>query len=333
MDTDDQKVTIMVSRSLLAGLTAITLLTSAAAFAESAAPLAGKTQIAFTADKNYSESTSYSAKQNRFFVGSVTHGTVGAVSPDGQYKPFIDDDKLVSTVGVLVDDSRNTLWVANADPGVGVRTAVATQGKLAGIGKYDATTGKRLAYYDLGSLSEGSHFANDLALDEAGNAYVTDSFAPIIYKIDTSGKTSIFAQSPLFKDGDGFNLNGIAYHKGGYLLVGKYNSGDLFKVSIADPTHVQKVELPAPLKGADGFSLPDGKHLYVAVNLGVDKTVELASTDDWKTAKVVREVKSLESMPTAPTKVGNTIWVLNSRLDTLFDPKAEKVSDFVLQKF
>ena len=323
----------MITRASLAGVVAVTLLASGAAYANNAAPLAGKTQITFTADKNYSESMSWSAKQNRFFVGSITHGTVGTVSPDGQYEQFITDDRLVSTVGILVDDSRNALWVANADPGAGSRTAAATQGKLAGIAKYDATTGKRLAYYDLGSLSKGSHFANDLSLDDVGNAYVTDSFAPIIYKIDTSGKTSIFAQSPLFKDAEGFNLNGIAYHKGGYLLVGKYNSGDLFKVSISDPTDIRRVELPASLKGADGFNLWDDEHLYVAINFGFDKSVELVSTDDWATAKLVREVKSLETMPTAPTKVGNDIWVLNSRLDNLFDPKAEKVSDFVLQKF
>ncbi len=83
----------------------------------------------------------------------------------------------------------------------------------------------------------------------------------------------------------------------------------------------------------DGFSLPDGERLYVAVNLGIDKTIELVSTDDWKTAKVAREVTSVQSMPTAPTKVGSAVWVLNSRLDTLFNPKADKVSDFTLQKF
>lgn len=323
----------MISRTLLAGIAATTLLLAGAAYAEDAAPLAAKAQVAFTADKNYAESMSWSAKQKRFFVGSVTHGTVGTVTPDGQYKHFINDDKLVSTVGILVDDSRNALWVANADPGAGSRTSAATQGKLAGVAKYDATTGKRLAYYDLGSLSEGSHFANDLSLDEAGNAYVTDSFAPIIYKIDTSGNASIFVQSPLFKDAEGFNLNGISYHKGGYLLVGKYNSGELFKVSIADPSDIQRVDLDAPFKGADGFNLSDDDHLYVAINFGIDKTVELVSTDGWKTAKLVREVKSLQSMPTAPTKVGKEIWVLNSRLDTLFDPKADKVSDFLLQKF
>lgn len=323
----------MISRTLLATVAAITLLNSSIAFAGSASPLSGKSEIRFTADKNYSESASWSAKQNRFFVGSVTHGAIGKVSPDGAYKPFVTDETLVSTVGILVDDERNTLWAANSDPGAGDRTSAATQGKLAGVAKYDATTGKRLAYYDLGALSEGSHFANDIALDEKGNAYVTDSFAPIIYKIDIAGKATIFAQNPLFKDADGFNLNGIAYHEGGYLLVGKYNSGDLFKVSISDPADVQKVTLPHPIKGADGFNLFNGKRLFVAVNLGVDKTIELVSADDWKTAKIDREVKSTASMPTAPTRVGDDVWVLNSRLDTLFDPKADKVSDTLLQKF
>jgi sugar lactone lactonase YvrE len=322
----------MISRTLLACVAATAFFTSVA-FAGNAAPLSGKTEIQFTSDKNYAESTSWSAKQNRFFVGSVTHGTIGTVSPDGKYKPFVTDDKLVSTVGILVDDASNTLWAANSDPGAGDRTSAATQGKLAGVAKYNATTGKRLAYYDLGALSEGSHFANDLTLDERGNAYVTDSFAPIIYKIDTAGKATIFAQNPLFKDANGFNLNGIAYHEGGYLLVGKYNSGDLFKINVADPTDVQKVKLPEPIIGADGFSLFDGGHLFIAINLGADKTVELVSTDDWRTAKITQEVKSAKSMPTAPTRVGDSVWVLNSRLDTLFDPKAEKVSDFLLQKF
>ncbi|MCM2475529.1 gluconolaconase [Rhizobium sp. CG5] len=323
----------MISRILLATVAAVALLTSSTAFAGNTSPLSGKSEIRFTADKNYAESMSWSARQNRFFVGSVTHGTIGTVSPDGAYKPFVTDETLVSTVGILVDDARNTLWAANSDPGAGTRTTPATQGKLAGVAKYDATTGQRLAYYDLGALSGGPHFANDLALDEQGNAFVTDSFAPVIYKIDAAGKAIIFAQSPLFKDADGFNINGIAYHEGGYLLVGKYNSGELFKVSIADPTDVQKVKLPEPIKGADGFHLFDGKHLFVAVNLGADKTVELVSGDNWKTATIARDVKSTASMPTAPTRVGDDVWVLNSRLDTLFDPKADKVSDAVLQKF
>jgi sugar lactone lactonase YvrE len=324
----------MISRKLLAGVAAITLLAATTSFAAGpAAQDPAQRSIGFSADTAYPESVTWSARQNRFFVSSVRHGTVGTVTLDGKYTPFISDEKLVSTVGLLVDDARNTLWVTNSDPGAGDRTTPATQGKLAGIAAYDATTGARRAYYDLGRLSDGSHFANDVALDADGNAYVTDSFAPVIYRIDTAGKAAIFAQSPLFKDSEGFNLNGIAYHKDGYLLVGKYNSGDLFRVNLADPAKIERVKLPEPLKGVDGFNLADPEHLVVVLNLGADKTIELTSTDGWKSAKFVREVNSVTSMPTAATRAGTDIWILNSRLDTLFDAKAAKVSDYLLQKF
>jgi sugar lactone lactonase YvrE len=325
---------MMISAKLLASVAVVTLITANTALAaEPAAQHAGKAQIGFTADTAYPESVTWSTKQGKFFVSSVRHGTVGTVTPDGKYTPFIADDRLVSTVGLLVDDERNTLWVTNSDPGAGDRTNAATQGQLAGIATFDATTGKRLAYYDLGHLSEGTHLANDVALDADGNAYVTDSFAPVIYRITKAGEASIFARSPLFKDADGFNLNGIAYHRDGYLLVGKYNSGDLFRVNIADPTRIERVKLPEPLKGADGFSLVDAEHLVVVLNLGADKTVELVSTDGWASAKIARESRSVASMPTAATHAGKDVWVLNSRLDTLFDAKADKVSDFLLQKF
>jgi len=324
----------MISVRLLASVAVATLIsTNISLAADRAAQPSEKADIGFSSETAYPESVTWSAKQNRFFVSSVRHGTVGTVTPDGTYAPFIADEKLVSTVGLLVDDERNMLWVTNSDPGAGERTNAATQGKLAGVATYDATTGKRLAYYDLGHLSEGTHFANDLALDDDGNAYVTDSFAPIIYRISKAGQASIFAQSPLFKEAAGFNLNGIAYHRDGYLLVGKYNSGDLFRVSIADPAKIERVKLDQPLKGADGFNLVDAEHLVVVLNLGADKTVELVSTDGWTSAKVTRETKSLKSMPTAATRAGKDVWILNSRLDTLFDAKADKVSDFLLQKF
>ena len=315
----------MIRRTLLASVaTAAILALAAPALAQ---------DIAFSSDNSYPESFTYSAKQDVFLLGSVTQGLVAKVDKAGAYAPFISDDRLVSTVGLLVDDANNTLWVTNSDPGAGARTAAATQGMLAAIATYDATTGAPKAYYDLGGLGEGAHFANDIALDDAGNAYVTDSFAPVIYKIDTKGKASIFAQSPLFLDGEGFNLNGIAWHEGGYLLVGKYNSGELFRISSTDPTDIEPVKLPEALVGADGFHLLDGEHLLVVQNLAANRTVELTSTDGWHSATITNELASELSMPTAAVTAGDDIYVLNSRLDTLFDPNATKVGDYLLQEF
>ena len=311
----------------------LTLATGASAGSPALPALQAAGHITFTAQETYPESVTFSASTQRFLVSSVRHGTIGTVTADGRYAPFITDKTLVSSVGLVVDDARNVLWVANADPGAGDRTQPATQGKLAGVATYDATSGKPLAYYDLGSLSAGSHFANDIALDGDGGAYVTDSFAPVIYRIDAHGKASIYARDARFHTADGFNLNGIAWHPDGYLLVGKYNSGELFRVSTRDPADIQPVQLPEALKGADGFQLLDSQHLIVVQNLGADRTVELVSTDGWKTATLARQLKSIASMPTAATRIGNQVYVLNGRLDTLFDPAADKVSDYLLQKF
>ncbi|MEI5678582.1 gluconolaconase [Mesorhizobium sp. CGMCC 1.15528] len=314
----------MIRRNLLASVALAILALATPAFAQ---------DIAFSSDQSYPESFTYSAKQDIFMLGSVTQGLVARLDRAGKYSPFISDDRLVSTIGLLVDDASNTLWVTNSDPGAGMRTTAATQGKLADVATYDATTGAPKAYYDLGSLSQGAHFANDIALDAAGNAYITDSFAPLIYKIDTEGKASIFAQSPLFMSGDGFNLNGIAWHADGYLLVGKYNSGELFRISTTDPTDIRPVNLPEALVGADGIRLIDGDHLLVVQNLAANRTVELTSTDGWQSATITRAVASKLSMPTAAVAAGDGTYILNARLDTLFDPKAAKVGDYLLQEF
>lgn len=314
----------MIHRNLLASVALAILALATPALAQ---------DIAFSSNQSYPESFTYSPRQDIFMLGSVTQGLVARMDRAGKYSPFISDDRLVSTIGLLVDDASNTLWVTNSDPGAGMRTTAATQGKLADVATYDATTGAPKAYYDLGSLGQGAHFANDIALDAAGNAYVTDSFAPLIYKIDTDGKASIFAQSPLFLSGDGFNLNGIAWHADGYLLVGKYNSGELFRISTTDPTDIRPVKLPEALVGADGIRLIDGEHLLVVQNLAANRTVELTSTDGWQSAKITRAVASKLSMPTAAVTVGDGTYMLNSRLDTLFDPKAAKVGDYLLQEF
>lgn len=295
--------------------------------------LASAGDITFTAPQAFPESITWSAHQHVFMVGSVRHGTVGKITPTGRYSEFIRDGRLISTLGLYVDDRRNTLWVTNSDPGVGEHTNAATKGKLAAIATYDATTGKPRAYYDLSSINPGAHLANDLALDADGNVYVTDSFAPIIYRINTHGRMSVWARDPRFYTGAGFNLNGIAVHPDGYLIIGNYNSGALFRVDIQDPSKIEQITLPDALKGADGFDLLDPEHLIVVQNEGIDRAVELTSTDGWRTASIVKVEKSERSMPTAAVTENGRTYVLDSRIDTLFKPGSPKIDQFVLQQF
>lgn len=65
----------------------------------------------------------------------------------------------------------------------------------------------------------------------------------------------MFARSDSFK-GEGFNLNGIVHHPDGYLLVAKYNSGEIFRINTRkNPGTVHRVKLSAPVTGADGSVL------------------------------------------------------------------------------
>ncbi len=174
--------------------------------------------------------------------------------------------------------------------------------------------------------------ANDLAVDAAGNVYITDSFSPVVYRVDTKGQASVFAQSDLFK-GEGFNLNGIVAHPDGYLLVNKYNSGEIFRISTRNGADIQRVNLPEAVKGADGLLLRGKDRLVVVQNAGNDQVVELVSKDGWKTATLQPARKTAYSFPTTAALVGKDLYVLNSRLDTLLNKDAPKVSEYLLQKY
>lgn len=304
-----------------------------------AAPLALAAQfslaagdINFKADTVYPESAAYSAKLHSFLVGSVRHGTIGKVNADGRYATFIQDSALISSTGISLDAKRNTLWVANGDVGGSVRSSPATQGKLAAVAAYDATTGTRKGYYDLSKLFAGAHFANDIAVDGNGNAYVTDSFSPVIYRIDNAGTATVFVHDERFT-GEGFNLNGIVYHPDGYLIVNKHNSGELFRISLRDPKQITAVTLPEALKGADGMVLRKPGLISLVQNGDANRALELVSTDGWTSAQVKSSRKSTYAFPTAAVVADGQVYVLNSRLDSLLTPNAPRVSDFVLQKY
>src|SRR5204863_7937870 len=157
-----------------------------------------------------------------FLVSSMHKGTIGAVKLDGKYREFIKDPLLISSVGLHVDAERNRLLACVSDPGPSVKTSPKTQRKLARLLAFDLATGKRLKAVELGPLAEGDHFCNDLAIDEAGNVFVTDSMSPFVYKVDPAYKASVFVRNDLFQ-GIGFNLNGIVHHKDGFLIVAKSN--------------------------------------------------------------------------------------------------------------
>ena len=294
-------------------------------------PLLPTTDVRFEADTLYPEGLAFDPTTGGFFVSSLRLGTVGRVLPDGTYRPFTAPSPLVSTQGIAVDPTRGRLLVVGGDLGVGDRTAAATQEQQAGVGIYDLDTGALRAYVPLNGLGPGRHHANDLSLDADGVAYVTDSFAGAIYRVPPTDEASVFAADSAFAS-DGVGLNGIVVHPDGFLLVAHSEQGELYRIDLRAPECVERVALPEPLVGADGLVLLDRQSLAVVQNEGADRTVLLRSDDGWRSALVAAEVASVRPFPTTAARAGDAVFVLNAKLDELFDPEAARSSDFLIQR-
>jgi sugar lactone lactonase YvrE len=299
-------------------------------------PMAGEQSlpdvISFNKDALYPEGLEYDADNNRFLVTSLHEGIVGTVTPDGQYNVLFQDDHMVSAIGIRIDKAHDRVLVCNSDPGVSVHTKPETKGKLAGLAVFQLSTGNLIKYVDLGALSEGGgHFCNDIALDSNGVAYVTDSFSPIIYKVDADNNASIFMKNDKFT-GEGFNLNGIVV-KDGYLLVAKYNDGTLFKFPLDDPQKFTQVNLDGTYPGADGLLWADDGSLILIANAQTNKVLKLTSEDDWASAKVAGSVDTGQVFATTGKDISGNIYVLYAMLHVVFNPEAkEQVKTFEIHK-
>ena len=133
-------------------------------------------------------------------------------------------------------------------------------------------------------------FADDVAVDAEGNAYVTDCKGSKIWKVGADGKFLSTIKSPLFAPKEWYKnlvgLNGIVYHPNGFLLVVHTFSGNLFKVDLTKGEEVVKLVkvVGGPLTFGDGLELLSPTQLVVAGNPSA-RLVQ--SADGWETASVV----------------------------------------------
>jgi hypothetical protein len=314
----------------------LALLLAACANDKDVATLGPPAQVNFTQAGLYPEGTQYDDAGGRFLVSSQTAGRIGQVKDDGTYSQFADDAQLISTIGLNLDVPRNRLLVAVSDPGYNTaRTTSATLRKLAAVAIFNAT-GAKTGYVNLGTLrpAYAAHFANDIAVDASGNAYVTDSFAPIIYKIDQQGVASVFLEnSALSAPSGSFGLNGIVYHPDGYLIVAKSDEGALLKVPLSNPGSFTKVNTTGlTLTGDDGLQLIDNTTLLVACN-AQGQVYRLTSADGFATVNRTGSFATGSVYPTTlARRNGTESYVLYSYLNALQAMQNPAVSQFSLTK-
>jgi sugar lactone lactonase YvrE len=242
-----------------------------------------------TAPPLHPEGIAFDPTRQAFLVGSVEHGTVSIVAPDGRATTLVDDPRMVATVGVHVDAGRGRILVTYADTGISDGSEPDPARRRTGLGIFDLRTGAARHVVDL-AVGPGN-LANDVTFDVHGNAYVTDSTSDVIYRVDPAGRASEFLRDPRLAPGPGpaAGINGLVWHPGGYLVVGKYDTGSVLRIPTQGRPEITEVRLDRPLLGADGLALHRNGDLVVVTNDlsapgAVDALIVLRSPDNYRTA-------------------------------------------------
>ncbi|XP_050373253.1 uncharacterized protein LOC126790919 [Argentina anserina] len=257
--------------------------------------------INFRSPNLYPEGLTYDPSAQHFIVGALRHRTIYSVSDAGVADLLISDPALpenVSFVGLAVDTVGNRLLAAVQ--------SIEPLPPFSALAAYDLRTRRRLFLAPLPSADGDAsrQIANGVAVDFKGNAYVTNSAANFIWKVNSEGVATIFSKSPLFSaypvdpetPHSYCGLNGIAYVSKGYLLVVQSNTGRMFKVDAEDGT-AREVLLPENLPLADGIAMRrDGGVVVVSMH----KMWFLKSQDNWSEGVVYdRTELEVERFPTS----------------------------------
>ncbi|GAB2254463.1 hypothetical protein Droror1_Dr00022272 [Drosera rotundifolia] len=240
----------------------------------------------------FRESAAWDESHRRFLV-SFVEGGIGEVKvrDDGEGEGGVLEEVTVvkdadvsgnASVGIEVDAVRKRVVVVYVD--------LIGRG-FGAVAAYDLGTWERLFLTRLAGPGDEKSMADDVAIDEEGNAYVTDCLSNKIWKVGVDGKLLSTIRSPLFTHNawykDLIGLNGIVYHPDGFLLVIHTVTGDLYKI-VLKKDEDEELKLVKIVQGSlrlgDGIALVTSTKLVVAGNPS-GRLVE--STDGWETAAVV----------------------------------------------
>lgn len=289
-------------------------------------------RVNFTAQRQYPEGISYSAQLDRFLVSSITQGKIGTVDILGKYADLSAPPEMISSMGIRVGGGH--IFVCNSDQGVSTKSTPATTRAIAELLVLNVNTGqleRRVKLQDV--FTSARHLANDLALQPDGTVYVTDSFAPVIYKVTPGGQATVLVNDPRFASAT-FGLNGIVYHPNGYLIVAHTSSGKLYKVDMANSNAISEVGGLGSLPG-DGLTLLNGD-LYVVTGGGT-QVAQVRSSDNWQTASIIKTDPNGYSQATTNVAVNGSIYTLNARIGeigaAMGNPALLQSNDYSIQKF
>jgi sugar lactone lactonase YvrE len=272
-----------------------------------AASAADKVQIG---DKGIFPESLTSTADGTLIVGSIGTGQIykaapGAATADSWIAAVTDGPTAV--LGVYADEANKTLWACYSD----LAMFAGAGGKAAVLRSYDLDSG---ALKTTVALGEGT-FCNDIATTADGTAYAADTAGGQVLKVAPGATTA----EPYFKDATLASLDGLSFGPDGALYLNGVSTNKLFRLTIADgkPGTLTELKLSQEIKGPDGMRFGDDGVLYLAEN-GNGQVDSVTFDGDNATIKVV--AKDGWDTPTAVTKVGSTLWVIEAQFSKMQTP-------------
>jgi sugar lactone lactonase YvrE len=212
-------------------------------------------------------------RQGNVFLSMAPTGELRKLSVDGSqstYATFRVGEG--SLLGLTTDDDGNVYAVVNS----GNAPDTDTQGvwRVRPDGSKDLVAG----------IGGGMGFPNDLAFDQQGNLFVTDSDLGAIWRVAPGQQPAVWLLDPLlagFTEGAAprcpnlatsspIGVNGLAFTRSGDLIVSVTEYGRLVRVPVLADGRAGTPQVLdedcTTLAGADGITLDQKGNLYVAVN-------------------------------------------------------------------
>lgn len=238
------------------------------------------------------EGIAWRQKTGQFYFSDVNGRAVWTRAKDGKLQRFSPEgDELLGVFGLAIDEANGALWAAtSAVPAM--RGFSPEQEGEAALAELDLETGavRRIMAVPRGAEGEPQpHLLGDLALGPDGAVFVTDSSAPVLWRL-APGANALepFVESPEF-----LSLQGAVIAASGAALVLSDRINGLLRVDL-DTRAVQRIEAPesTTLIGIDGLAIADGDLL--AIQNGVRPNRVLRIQLD-AAAESVSDVTVLES--------------------------------------
>lgn len=258
-------------------------------------------------EKEFPESITSTA-DGTLYAGSMTMGVIykaepGADAADVWIEKPAEGPQTV--VGVFADEANGTLWACFAD-----LAGFGGQGMPSELRAFDLMTGEVKGNYPF----PGQSFCNDIATTADGAAYAADTGGGRIML----WKPGANELEEWLRDDQLAGVDGLSFGPDGALYVNSVTSNKLFRIDMADKA-ITELKLSQPLDGPDGMRFGEDGKLYIAENRAGRASAATIEGDEAS----IEPIADGYAAPTAVTLVGDTLWVLEAKINMMMSGEGD----------